>query len=267
MSKNFTVLKGKVIRDPIHGDIFFPDKYLAIIDTPEFQRLRRIHQLSVAYLVFPGADHSRFSHSIGTYYIMQKIIDHINPIMKSINYEVKERDINLALAAALLHDIGHGPFSHAFEKAINNVKDHEQWGIAMILDEESNINKVLKVNFDEKFPEDLADIIRKERTVKQVGDKHKSNVNEKKIDLFFILSGLISSQLDADRMDYLLRDAKYTGVKSCNIDIERLIGSITLTVYRNEYYVCFIDKYLSDIESYLFTRYQMHKDIYLIPCK
>ena len=114
---------------------------------------------------------------------MQKIIDHINPIMKSINYEVKERDINLALAAALLHDIGHGPFSHAFEKAINNVKDHEQWGIAMILDEESNINKVLKVNFDEKFPEDLADIIRKERTVKQVGDKHKSNVNEK-IDLF-----------------------------------------------------------------------------------
>jgi len=260
MSKNFTMSKGKTIRDPVHGDIFFPNKFLNVIDTPEFQRLRRIHQLSVAYLVFPGAEHTRFSHSIGTYYIMQKIIEHFKPIMGSINLELKERNIDLALAAALLHDIGHGPFSHAFEKAIPNNDSHEEWTIKIIMNHDSNINIVLKENFDEKFPEDLADIIRKERLVRKDGLKFRSTDN---IDLFFILSALISSQLDADRMDYLIRDAKYTGVAFGNIDIERLISSMTLTVYKNNYYVCVIDKYLPDIENYLLARYHMHKEVYL----
>lgn len=260
MSKHFTMLKGKTIRDSVHGDIFLPDNFLAIIDTPEFQRLRRIHQLSIAYLIFPGAEHTRFAHSIGTYYIMQKIIEHFKPIMNSVNIEIKPRDINLALAAALLHDIGHGPFSHAFEKAIPNNDDHEKWTIKIISCPESNINKVLKNNFDDKFPDDLADIIRKEKSVKENGLLNK---NFDKIDLFFILSSLISSQLDADRMDYLLRDSIYTGVIFGSIDIERIISSMTITVYDNNYYICVIDKFLSDIENYLLARYQMHKEVYL----
>ena len=227
MAKNFKMSKGKTIRDPIHGDIFFPNKFLNIIDTPEFQRLRRIHQLSVAYLVFPGAEHTRFSHSIGTYYIMQRIIEHFKPIMKSINLELKERDVDLALAAALLHDIGHGPFSHAFERAIPNSLNHEEWTAKIITSEQSAVNRELKASFDEKFPEDLANIIRKERLVKKDGLKLESTDS---IDLFFILSALVSSQLDADRMDYLIRDTKYTGVAFGNIDIERLISSMTLTV-------------------------------------
>jgi hypothetical protein len=259
MSNNITVFKGKNIRDSIHGDIFFPEPFLKIIDTPEFQRLRRIHQLSVAYLVFPGADHTRFSHSIGTYYIMQKIIDHFKPIMKSINLKIGDRDINLALAAALLHDIGHGPLSHVFEKVIHN-SDHEQWTTKIITDDTCNINRVLKKCFDDRFPDDLANIISKERSVKK---NRLKNEPKRQIDLFFVLSGLISSQLDADRMDYLLRDSKYTGATFGNIDIERIIRSMTLTVYNNNYYVCISDKYITDIENYLLARYKMHKEVYL----
>lgn len=264
MDYKFKVSKGKTIRDSVHGDIYFPERFLAIIDTPEFQRLRRIHQLSVAYLIFPGAEHTRFSHSIGTYFIMQKIIDHFNPIMENINLKLDQRDIDLALAVALLHDVGHGPFSHAFEKAIPNSDNHEKWTIKIINDQNSNINKVLKLNFDEKFPSELADIISKEKSIKENGIKHKGNG---KVDLFFILSALISSQLDADRMDYLLRDSQYTGATFGNIDIERLISSMTLTVSEDNYYVCFIDKYMADIENYLLSRYQMLKEIYLHPVK
>lgn len=261
MGKNFTILNGKTIRDPVHGDIFFSEKFLAIIDTPEFQRLRRIRQLSILNLVFPGAEHTRFSHSIGAYYIMQKIVGHFKPVMRSINLELDERDINLAFAVALLHDIGHGPFSHTFENLMPGMDDHEQWGIKIITDKDSNINRVLKDKFDKDFPNDLADIIRKEKTVKKKGFKYQ---DYKEIDLFFILSALISSQLDADRMDYLLRDTKYTGAIFGNIDIERLISSMTLTVNKdNHYVVCFIDKFLSDIENYLLARYQMYKEIYL----
>lgn len=260
MDTKLKASKGKIIRDPIHGDIFFPNKFLNIIDTPEFQRLRRIHQLSVAYLVFPGAEHTRFSHSIGTYYIMQKIIEHFEPIMKSVNLELNERDVDLALAAALLHDIGHGPFSHAFEDAIPGSVDHEEWTARIITSKKSEINKKLKKNFDKKFPEELADIIRKERTVKKEGLRFESTDS---IDLFFILSALISSQLDADRMDYLIRDAKYTGVAFGNIDIERLISSMEITVHKNNYYVCVVDKYLPDVENYLLARYHMHKEVYL----
>ncbi len=264
MNNGLEVSKGKIIRDSIHGDIFFPQDLLSIIDTPEFQRLRRIHQLSVAYLVFPGAEHTRFSHSIGTYYIMQKIIEHFRPIMENINLEIDERDVNLALAAALLHDIGHGPFSHAFEKAIPDSDNHESWTIKIITDTDSSINGILRNNFDDNFPDDLANIILKEKSAKDNG--HIDN-KDNMIDLFFILSSLISSQVDADRMDYLLRDSQYTGAIFGNIDIERIISSMTLTVSKDNYYVCFIDKFMADIENYLLARYQMLKEIYLHPVK
>jgi len=260
MSKHFVPIKGKTIRDPVHGDIFLPDKFLSIVDTPEFQRLRRIHQLSVAYLIFPGAEHTRFAHSIGTYHVMQKIIDHFKPLMDKLNIKLDERDKNLALAAALLHDIGHGPFSHAFEKAIPNNDDHEEWTLRIITSPDSNVNKVLIDNFDREFPNDLAQFISREKAIKNNGLRNEGG---NQINLSFILSSLVSSQLDADRIDYLLRDSFYTGVVFGNIDIERLINAITVTVYKDNYYVCIMDKYLSDIENYLLARYQMLKEVYL----
>lgn len=260
LGEHFTVTEGKTIRDTVHGDIFLPNKFLKIIDTPEFQRLRRIRQLSIAYLVFPGAEHTRFAHSIGTYFVMQKLIDHFKPLLSSINIELDERDANLALCGALLHDIGHGPFSHAFENAIPNTDKHEIWTIKIITSADSNINRILKEQFDEDFPIDLANIIGKEKSIKENGIV----INDfDKIDLFFILSSLVSSQLDADRIDYLLRDSMNTGVIFGNIDIERIISSLIITVHNGNYNVCIIDKFLSDIENYLLARYQMHKEVYL----
>lgn len=259
MSRNDVTPKGKIIRDPVHGDIFLPDFFVKLIDTPEFQRLRRIHQLAVAYMLFPGADHTRFSHSLGTFHIMQKIINHFDNHLNDLCNPIDEREKDVVLAAALLHDIGHGPFSHAFEKVFpNNVYDHESWTTKIITSEESGVNKVLK-NYDEVFPDNVANLIKKQRQIENQGYDIR---NIKKIDLFFIFSSLVSSQLDADRMDYLLRDAMYTGVKHGEVDISRLINAMRVTEYKNNFYVCILEKYMDDVEKYLLSRYQMHKGVY-----
>lgn len=259
--------KERVIRDTVHGNIVLSNRFINIIDTPEFQRLRRIRQLSTAYFIFPAADHSRFIHSLGTYHVMNLIIDHFKNIFAELNITIEERSINLALAVALLHDIGHGPFSHAYESALptNKIqKLHEEWTIDIILSPNSCVNMELINSFDEKFPEDLADLIRKEKNVKRHGIDARPFEG---IDLFFVLSSLISSQLDADRMDYLLRDAFFTGVSYGQYDISRLIQSLTLTVYDNKNYVCVQEKYLSTVEEYLMARFQMHDSVYLHPFK
>jgi len=106
MVNNLANTKGKIIRDALHGDISIPDNFMKIIDTPEFQRLRRIRQLSTANMLFPTAEHTRFSHSIGCYHVMKLLIEHFLPILRSIKIEVDNVDIDLALAAALLHDVG-----------------------------------------------------------------------------------------------------------------------------------------------------------------
>jgi len=251
---------GKIIRDSIHGDIFVPERYLKIIDTPEFQRLRRIKQLSVANEVFPSADHSRFSHSLGTFYVMNLMIDHFEKDFQKIGIEIPKKDKEVALLAALLHDVGHGPFSHAFEN-IHPVKEknisHEEWTTRIIKDEKSSINKVIIEYFGDDVPENIADLIRKQRNVKK-GETYKLE----SIDLFSVISSLISSQLDADRLDYLFRDSFYAGVTFGSIDISRIISSLQITVYNNRYYVCVPEKFLQDIEAYILARYQMQKVVY-----
>lgn len=261
MKKLGLIPSGKIIRDAVHGDIFLPDKFLKIVDTSEFQRLRRIRQLSTAYLIFPTAEHNRFSHSLGTFYIMRELINYFRPIFDDINIKFSDREINLALSAALLHDIGHGPFSHAFENALPeyNKKTHEDWTIDIISSDDSDIKKVLRQEFDYRFPEDLVNLIKKEREIKT----NQLVISHDDIDLFFVLSSLISSQLDADRIDYLLRDAYFTGVSYGSIDISRVINALTITVYNNKYYVCVKEKYLSSVEEYLLARYQMHEEVYL----
>lgn len=250
---------GKYIRDSIHGDIFLEDKFVKIIDCPEFQRLRRIKQLSVANMVYPGAEHTRFAHSLGTFYLMSLMIEHFGKQFNEMNIQIEDDDKDIALAAALLHDIGHGPFSHAYEdihpKKQKNIK-HVDWSIR-IIKESPKLNSVLKDNFDEDFPDKVANMIKDQRLAKQEMPKPDDS-----LDLFYVLSRLVSSQMDADRMDYLIRDSFNSGLKLGDIDISRLINSMRITIINNKFDVCIPEKFITDVEKYLLGRYQMHKEVY-----
>lgn len=240
----------KIIRDAVHLDIVFSEKFFALIDTKEFQRLNRIRQLSCEHMVFPTATHSRLAHSLGTYYVMYRLIDHFSDILEELGHKVKEQDKELALCAALLHDIGHGPFSHTFEKLFQ-LKEHEKWAIDILNSKDTEINKVIRKNFGEEFLERLTDIISKDYS-------HKANDG-----IFSIISMLVSSQIDADRMDYLLRDAYFTSVTNGIYDIKRLIRAFGAEMTEDGNFRIFIhEKYMATLEEYILARYYMHKEVY-----
>jgi uncharacterized protein len=224
----------KVFKDPVHRYIHVRDQLIwELIGTKEFQRLRRIKQLGTTYLTFHGAEHSRFSHSLGVYEIVRRIID----VFEGREHWNDEERL-LCLSAALLHDVGHGPFSHSFEKVFN--LDHEEFTKAIILGD-TEVNKVLsKVHKD--FPQNVADVI---------GKTYKSK----------LVISMISSQIDADRMDYLLRDAYFTGVSYGQFDIERI-----LRVMRPmEDQVVIKMSGMHAVEDYIMSRYQMYWQVYFHP--
>lgn len=221
----------KVIQDPINGPIKVDSNFLSIIDSPEFQRLRGIKQLGMCYLVFPGANHTRFEHSLGTMklaeeYSLSLSIDNID--------EIK--------AAALLHDIGHGPFSHSFEGLLGKSKNlsHEEIGVKLILGEKpfeySTLPGILEQQgFD---PRGIASLI--------------SNRRES------VAGSIISGELDADEMDYLRRDSYYTGLGTIPFDYHRIIN-ISGTDGKN---IFIEEKGVPTIESILLNRFLMYKMVY-----
>lgn len=224
----------KVFKDPVHHYIHVKDRLIwELIGTKEFQRLRRIRQLGTTFLTFHGAEHSRFSHSLGVYEIMRRIIDvfdgrdHWNPDERM-----------LCLAAALLHDVGHGPFSHSFEKVFQT--DHEKFTQQIILGD-TEINQVLRQMGDD-FPTKVAEVIAKTYDNK-------------------LVISLISSQIDADRMDYLLRDAYYTGVSYGHFDLER----IWRVMRPLEDQVVIKYSGMHAVEDYIMSRYQMYWQVYFHP--
>jgi len=222
---------SQVFRDPIYGYITVEyDVIIKLIDSIAFQRLRRIKQLSGVSMVFHGAEHSRFSHSLGTYHNANKFLK-IEDLKKLFD----ERQRLLFLISALLHDIGHGPYSHAFEDVFN--VNHEIIGARIILENEE-IRSILD-SIDDSFADDVAGIILK---------KNK----------YQIIEQLISSQLDVDRLDYLVRDAYFTGVSYGKIDIDRLIRTARI---RNGK-VVFKVSGIHAIENYLISRYHMYWQVY-----
>lgn len=249
--------KEYILRDPVHLDIVFPEKYFDIVNTMEFQRLSRIKQLSCEYLVFPTASHTRFSHSIGTYHVMGELIDTLESRLSEYGIEVTTEQRDLALCSALLHDIGHGPFSHTFEK-IFKLGNHEDWTMKIIADNQSQINKIITRNFSDSFVNKLIKVFAKE--------KDETSKNEEQ-NIITLISQLISSQIDADRMDYLLRDSYFTSVSNGNYDIKRLIKSLDVVKLGNKLKICVNEKYISSIEEYIMARYYMHKEAYQHPIK
>ncbi|MGN7476903.1 HD domain-containing protein [Solibacillus silvestris] len=225
----------KVFKDPVHRYIHVRDQVVwDLIKTREFQRLRRIKQLGTTYLVFHGAEHSRFNHSLGVYEIVRRIVDDVFKGRK----EWDESERLLVLCAALLHDLGHGPFSHAFENVFET--DHEYFTRRILL-EDTEVNAVLR-RVAPDFPEKVAQVI------------EKTYPNE-------LVVSLISSQIDADRMDYLQRDAYYTGVSYGHFDMERIMR----VMRPRENGVVIKESGMHAVEHYIMSRYQMYLQIYFHP--
>lgn len=225
----------KVFKDPIHKYVHVKDQLIwDLIKTKEFQRLRRIKQLGTLYLAFHTAEHSRFGHSLGVYEIVRRMIDESFVGREAWN----NKDRPLALCAALLHDLGHGPFSHSFEKIFNT--DHEAF-TQEIITGNTEVNEVLS-KVSETFPQEVADVINK---------THKNK----------LVISMISSQIDADRMDYLQRDAYFTGVSYGTFDMERILRLMRPS--KDE--VLIKESGMHAVENFIMSRYQMYWQIYFHP--
>mgnify|MGYP001468023706 CR=1 FL=1 len=218
----------KIVNDPVHGFIEIPRGIiLDLIDSPVFQRLRRIKQLGKSSLVYPGAMHSRFNHALGAMHLMRQTLD----VLRRKDVEISATEYEAALIAILLHDIGHGPFSHALEKVIIRDLHHEDMSLALMhyLNDRFDGKLSLAINiFEGKYPRNF-------------------------------LHQLVSSQLDMDRMDYLIRDSFFTGVVEGVVGIDRIIK--TLNVYNN--HLVGESKGIYSFEKFIVARRIMYWQVYL----
>ncbi|MBN1511378.1 MAG: HD domain-containing protein [Phycisphaerae bacterium] len=235
----------KAIRDPLYNYIAIDrdrDGWLIeLLDCPEVQRLRRIHELGVSDITYPGASHTRFSHTLGVLHLMQLVYQHIDRIRKEASVEMSRARL---LAAAVLHDVGHGPFSHLFEPCLGI--DHEAWSVQIIRDTAGRVNKVLQ-SIDRLLPEAVAQLIEK--------DNYEPPQWQK---------SLLSSQLDVDRLDYLRRDSLFTGSGYGHFDWYRLINTLEFhDGPGNQLDIIWPDKAKFAIEEYIFARYYMYQNVYL----
>jgi len=229
----------RIYRDSVHNIISIDAAthegrlLVDLIDTPEFQRLRRVRQLGLAYFAYQSAEHSRFTHSLGAAHLARRILDKL-----SHKYTISPEDRIAVRAAALLHDVGHGAFSHVIESILGF--HHEDFTVEAVLSPETGIGRALKAYSSDIAPA-IAAIIR--------GDFH--NV---------ALAQIVSSQLDADRMDYLLRDSLMTGAKYGIYDLEWIIKSIEIDEGQGRLYVSAPGIYA--VEDYLQARYYMFRQVY-----
>ena len=230
----------KVLKDPVHSYIHINYEVVwNCLDSKEFQRLRRIRQLGGDFQVYPTAEHSRFSHSLGVYEIVRRMVTEI----KSLSVELSEYDKICVMLAGLLHDVGHGPFSHAFEHVTKH--SHEDYTAKIILGE-TELNQVL-AEVSPRLPEDIVSII------------EHNHPND-------ILNQIISGQLDADRMDYLLRDSYFSATSYGQFDLERILRTMRVRKI-DENKKALVVKYtgIHSVEAYIMARYQMYWQVYYHP--
>jgi HD superfamily phosphohydrolase len=235
-------MTDKVFRDPLYNYIAFDRKrdgwLIDLINCPEIQRLRRIHQLGVSNFTYPGADHTRFAHSLGVTHLMLLMLGHLERVS---NAERIKNARQALLATALLHDVGHGPFSHLFEPCLGI--NHEQWSIAIIRDETTGVHRVLK-NQGAYLPDHVADLINSENSSHPPWQR-----------------ALMSSQLDVDRLDYLRRDSLFSGAGYGHFDWHRLLTTVQFD--ESETDLVWPAKTALAIEEYIFARYYMYQNVYL----
>ena len=226
----------RIYRDSVHNIIRVNTDsdegrlVVALVDTPEFQRLRRIRQLGLAYFAYQAAEHSRFAHSLGAYHLATRMVAKLR-----LNYEISQEVQTAVRIAALLHDIGHGPFSHVIETILGF--HHEQFTIEAVLSDATAVGRLLPRD----LAENVASIIRGDFVPRALGQ-------------------LVSSQLDVDRMDYLLRDSLMTGAKYGIFDLEWIIKSIEINEADDHLYISAPGLYA--VEDYLQARYYMYRQVY-----
>ena len=220
--------KLKIVNDPVYGFIHIPNAFiLDLIEHPYFQRLCRISQMGLSYLVYPGARHTRFHHALGCMFLMQQAIQ----TLRYKQIEITPEEEEALYIAILLHDIGHGPFSHAMEHSIVEGISHEEISLAFM--------QALNEQFEGRLS--LAIEIFQKKYKKQ------------------FMNQLISSQLDMDRLDYLKRDSFYSGVSECNINSQRIIAMLTV----KDDTLIVEEKGIYSIEEFLVARRLMYWQVYL----
>jgi len=221
------------IRDPVHGYIKITENERAVIDSPFLQRLRRIHQLAGAYMVYPGGVHSRFEHVLGTMHVAGLIAESI-----ADKVGLDDEKIQQLRLAALLHDVGHGPFSHLFEEVLTEKTDltHEDISQRIVL--ESSIRDILEKH--------------------GISSKEMSQLCIGKQDTHPFMNEVIAGSLSADIMDYLLRDSYFTGVEYGKVDIHRVIDSLEVI----DNHLVLDQAALYAFEALLIARYEMFKAVY-----
>src|SRR4029079_13508475 len=234
-----TKMSERIYRDPVHNIIRLRtdnregELMMRLIDAPEFQRLRRIKQLGLGLYTYQGAEHSRFTHSLGAFHLMSRVLDRL-----SEKYSINEDDRTAARAAALLHDVGHGSFSHVMEKVLG--LHHETWTVEAVLSEATEIGRLLRSHSPD-LPAKVAAIIE---------GKFQPAA----------LAQLVSSQLDVDRMDYLLRDSLMTGAKYGIYDLEWIINALAIDEEHDRIYVAARGLYA--VEEYLQARHFMFRQVH-----
>jgi HD superfamily phosphohydrolase len=269
------------IRDPIHGSIYYAEPEVAILDTAEYQRLRAIKQLGFSEMSFPGATHNRYLHSVGVAHMVGRVFDSIFRIYPFSKPSVKTRLRQTVRLAALLHDVGHGPLSHTTETVMpalseleikvydeeqkwgdaahtvmykNRRANHEDYTIKYVTD--SNISETIKKNFSDIDPIYIACLI--DKALHCPDDFFIDNG----VDFRPILSQLVSSEIDADRMDYLERDSYFCGTNYGKIDSHWLIQNMTFHRVEDKLYLALNRRALYSFDDFLISRHHMHLMVY-----
>ncbi|HZI42962.1 MAG TPA: HD domain-containing protein [Gemmatimonadaceae bacterium] len=226
----------EIIRDPLWNNIAVDPLAMRLVDTPAFQRLRYVRQLGLAFLVYPGATHSRFEHALGTYHLARRAISLLDE--RGALAGIARNACATVRVAALLHDIGHYPFSHALEEI--GALHHEE--VARPLVTSGAVADALRAEMSDDTPAEIMALIRGESASP--------------------LQRLISGSLDLDKLDYLRRDAFMCGVPYGEIDVDRLLNSLTVVPTDDGAQIGIVEKGLSALESLLFARYQMYRNVY-----
>jgi HD superfamily phosphohydrolase len=249
LSEEAVVAFGVILRDPVHGLIAFEGMaervVRSLLDTREVQRLRRVRQLGLASLVYPGAEHTRFSHAVGTAHVMQALQKRIEACSDELPAEQRLDDDAKAegLAAALLHDVGHGPFSHLFEEVLPHAKHHELWTQQILLDPSTEVHQTL-----ESIRAGMT-----ERVAALLSGSYRLGY----------LSQSVSGTFDVDRADYLLRDSHMTGVRYGLYDLDWLLEVLTFACVNGQWVLAVNGKKgLPPAESFFLGRHFMYQQVY-----